>query len=115
MLPLNCWTGSAGREARSYQTILTETERLNVFASRLLQLAAVEQRRDIERELFALAVPVKDVIEAHAVECESRGLTVILNQTADQEIHGDRFLIRQAIDNLFRNAIVFRPWEEKSQ
>lgn len=100
----------ADKRAQFTQTILTETERLNVFASRLLQLAAVEQRRDIEkRELFALAVPVKDVIEAHAVECESRGLTVILNQTADQEIHGDRFLIRQAIDNLFRNAIDFSP------
>lgn len=91
-------------------TIVKETERLNVFASRLLQLAAVEKRRDIEkRESFALASLTEDVIEAHALECESRKLTVTLNKTAAPAMHGDPLLIRQAIDNLYRNAIDFSP------
>jgi len=90
--------------------ILKETERLNVFASRLLQLAAVEKRRDIENlETFPLEPLVEDVIEAHALECESRKLSVRLNKTAGAAICGDRLLIRQAIDNLFRNAIDFSP------
>jgi len=98
------------KRAQFAQTILTETERLNVFASRLLQLAAVETRRNIEnRELFSLEVLVEEIIEAHALECESRHLLVTLNQSVSQEIHGDRFLIRQAIDSLFRNAMEFSP------
>ena len=91
-------------------TIVKETERLNVFASRLLQLAAVEKRRDIEkRESFALASLMEDVIEAHALECESRKLTVTLDKTAAPAMHGDPLLIRQAIDNLYRNAMDFSP------
>lgn len=91
-------------------TIMKEAERLNVFASRLLQLAAVEKRRDIEnRESLDLEPLVEDVIEAHALECESRQLEVTLNTTAGPPICGDRLLIRQAIDNLFRNAMDFSP------
>jgi two-component system sensor histidine kinase CreC len=91
-------------------TILKETERLDVFASRLLQLAAVEKRRDIDtRESFALASLVEDVIEAHAMGCESRKLTTRLNKTSVPPMQGDPLLIRQAIDNLYRNAMDFSP------
>jgi len=91
-------------------TIMKETERLNVFSSRLLQLSAVEKCRDIEnRESFAFEPLVEDIIEAHALECESRQLKITLNKTAGPAIHGDRFLIRQAIDNLYRNSMDFSP------
>jgi len=100
----------ADKRTQFANTVLTETERLNVFANQLLQLAAVEKRRDIDnRESFALESLAEDVIEAHALECESRHLAVTLKQTASYEIHGDRFLIRQAIDNLYRNAMDFSP------
>jgi len=98
------------RREQFADTIVTEAERLNVFASRLLQLAALEKRRDIgKHESFTLASLVEDVIEAHALECESRGLTVTFDQTATPTMHGDPVLIRQAIDNLYRNAIDFSP------
>ncbi|MFZ0467316.1 MAG: two-component system sensor histidine kinase CreC, partial [Thiogranum sp.] len=98
------------RREQFAETIVTEAERLNVFASRLLQLAALEKRRDIgKHESFTLATLVEDVIEAHALECESRRLTVTLDQTATPTMRGDPVLIRQAIDNLYRNAIDFSP------
>ena len=101
---------SAEKRTQFSNTILTETDRLDVFASQLLQLAALEKRQDIEnRELIEPEVLVKDVIEAHASECEARQLAVTLTLTASSAIYGDRFLIRQAIDNLFRNAIDFSP------
>jgi two-component system sensor histidine kinase CreC len=91
-------------------TIVKETERLNTFANRLLQLAAVEKCRDIEKPgLFSLAPLVTDVIEAHAPECDSRKLTVTLDKTASPAMQGDPLLIRQAIDNLYRNAVDFSP------
>ncbi len=91
-------------------TVLRETERLNVFSSRLLQLAEVEKRRDIEnRESFVLGPLVEDVIEAHALENDSRQLNVKFMQTTCPPMLGDPFLIRQAIDNLFLNAMDFSP------
>jgi two-component system sensor histidine kinase CreC len=100
----------AEKRAQFANTILTETERLTMFSSQLLQLAALEKRRDIDsRESFEPEALVNDVIEAHALECASRQLTVTLDPTGHDEIHGDRFLIRQAIDNLFRNAMDFSP------
>ncbi len=98
------------RREQFADTIVKETERLNAFASRLLQLATVEKRRDIEKcESFALAPLLEDVIEAHALECESCELKVTLNKRECPAIQGDRFLIRQAIDNLYRNAMDFSP------
>jgi len=91
-------------------TILKETDRLSHFSGQLLQLAALEKRQRIDNpELIAIETTVKDIIEAHELECASRHLTVTLDLTAAQAIQGDRFLIRQAIDNLFRNAIEFSP------
>jgi len=70
----------------------------------------VEKCRDIEnRESFALEPLVEDIIEAHALECESRQLKITLNKRTGPAIHGDRFLIRQAIDNLYRNSMDFSP------
>ena len=98
------------RREQFADTIVKETERLNVFASRLLQLATVEKRRDIEKhESFELASLAEDVIEAHAPEGESRGLQVVLDKRDCPPMQGDRFLIRQAIDNLYRNAMDFSP------
>ena len=48
-------------------------------------------------------------MDSHAIECESRDLVVTLKQVENQKVYGDLFLIRQAIDNLFRNAIDFSP------
>ena len=52
---------------------------------------------------------VPDVIEAHALECEARKLKVSFDSSDSPAIHGDPFLIRQAIDNLYRNALDFSP------
>ena len=100
----------ADKRTQFANTIVKEADRLNDFASQLLQLAALEKRQRIDNpELISVEALAKDIIEAHALECESRHLTVTLNRTASQAINGDRFLIRQAIDNLFRNAIEISP------
>jgi len=100
----------ADKRAQFVNTIVRETDRLNNFAGQLLQLAALEKRQRIDNpESISIEALVKDIIEAHAHECESRQLVVTLNRTAGQVIRGDRFLIRQAVDNLFRNAIELSP------
>jgi len=100
----------ADKRAQFSNTILKESGRLNNFASQLLQLAALEKRQRIDNpEFISLDTLVSDIVEAHALECEARHLAVTLERSTDQAIRGDRFLVRQAIDNLFRNAIEFSP------
>lgn len=100
----------APRRAQFAATILKETERLNDLTGQLLQLAALEQRRRIEHpEPVAMVLLVQDVIESHAHECEARRLAVSSTGSTDRVVHGDRFLLRQALDNLFRNAMEFSP------
>ncbi|MEE9421985.1 MAG: two-component system sensor histidine kinase CreC [Gammaproteobacteria bacterium] len=91
-------------------TIVKETDRLNSFASQLLLLAALEKRQRIDNpELIDLEIIVKEIVDSHVIECESRNLVVTRKQVENQKVYGDLFLIRQAIDNLFRNAIDFSP------
>lgn len=100
----------ADKRAQFANTIVKETDRLNDFASQLLQLAALEKRQRIDNpESISIEELVKDIVEAHALECKSRHMAVTFNRTASHTINGDRFLIRQAIDNLFRNAIEISP------
>ena len=93
-------------------TILRETERLNHFASQLLQLAALEQRRKVENpERVSLGALLSDIVQAHDLECKARELRVVFHDSAKDCVSGDPFLLRQALDNLFRNAIEFSPDE----
>lgn len=92
------------------ETIEHEAQRLDVFAKRLLRLAEVEKRIELEkRERFEIGALVNDVMVSHALECEERRLLVTKIQSEDIELTGDSLLIRQAIDNLFRNAMDFSP------
>lgn len=91
-------------------TILREADRLNQFATQLLQLTALEKRRHIdEPSKFSIEETLHDLINAQHVETEKRGLSVGFESNADTTISGDPFLIRQATDNLLRNAIEFSP------
>lgn len=91
-------------------TILKESDRLNEFSNRLLQLAALEKRRCVEApERIDLQALLGDIVEAHQPACAARHLRLKRVDTADAVVRGDRFLVRQAVDNLFRNAIEFSP------
>ncbi len=91
-------------------TILRESERLSLFSSQLLQLTALEKRRHVEDPSeFSVNHIVQEIIEAHRLDCEQRELTIGLEAANSYTLSGDPFLIRQAIDNLLRNAMEFSP------
>lgn len=100
----------AEERARFTGTILKETDRLNDFSARLLQLAALEKRRQLDNpQPVALDALVQDLVDSRAPECAARRLTVTVGGVHGRSVRGDRFLLRQALDNLFRNAIEFSP------
>jgi len=91
-------------------TITREADRLSEFASQLLQLAALEKSPGIDKHK---AVSVEDltreIVETRTLECQARNLITRINVRGNTSIYGDAFLLRQAIDNLLRNAIEFSP------
>jgi two-component system sensor histidine kinase CreC len=91
-------------------TILRESERLSLFSSQLLQLTALEKRRHLDEPTeFSVDQTIEDIVETHRLDCDQRRLTVLLETKESCSVTGDPFLIRQAIDNLLRNAIEFSP------
>ncbi len=93
-------------------TIMRESERLSLFSSQLLQLTALEKRQNVdEPKDFSINQTIEDVIDTHQLDCEQRNQSVNFEAESVYTVNGDPFLIRQAIDNLLRNAIEFSPSE----
>lgn len=95
---------------RFLDNIDAETARLQHLSERLLHLAQVEQRRGLEERV---AIPLRPLAQELLAELEPRldlaGITASNLVAADAAVHGERFLVRQALVNLLDNAIDFTP------
>lgn len=90
--------------------IQRQTERLQQLIDRLLALADVEQLRQLRTvEPVDLAALTRELL--HTAEPTLRRKDLRLQTTLDEgaTVHGDRFLIAQALQNLLDNAIDFSP------
>jgi two-component system sensor histidine kinase CreC len=90
--------------------IQRQTERLQQLIDRLLALADVEQLRQLRTvEPVDLAALTRELL--HTAEPTLRRKDLRLRTTLDEgaTVHGDRFLIAQALQNLLDNAIDFSP------
>ena len=101
---------SAAQRERFLTNIEVEAARLSSLTGRLLHLAQVEQRRELEEREPVL---VRPLVEELLAGLESRlamtGVTAENAVPADAQVSGERFLLRQALSNLLDNAIDFSP------
>lgn len=99
---------SPGQRDRFLTNIEVETARLTSLTQRLLHLAQVEQRRDLDERV---PVQVREVIEELLTGLASRlavaGLSVTNGVPAGMQVTGELFLLRQALGNLLDNAVDF--------
>lgn len=96
---------------RLLHNIDTETMRLQQMVERLLQLSMVEQRQGLdERSIITLRPLLEELTQTHAARIHSANLQVSNEISASINIHGERFLLRQALSNLFDNALDFTPY-----
>ncbi|MCU7931042.1 MAG: two-component system sensor histidine kinase CreC [Candidatus Thiodiazotropha sp. (ex Codakia rugifera)] len=87
-------------------------ERMTQLVARLLELAALEQRRHLEKpESFNLSALVDEIIKEREHSLNEKSIDIIRQDSDKINFFGERLLIRQAITNLFDNAIDFSPTE----
>jgi len=100
---------AADRE-RFVANIERETARIQELVDRMMELAALESRRTLERtEPVALRALLEEcVASAHAAGAP-RGIDVTLDAPADATVDGDPLLLRRAVGNLMDNALDFSP------
>jgi two-component system sensor histidine kinase CreC len=97
------------QRARFIANIQNESGRLRQVVERLLHLAALEKRQDLERvEEIDLAALLRRLVEDKAPVSGRKALQVTI-EAAPVVAHGERFLLQQALSNLLDNAIEFSP------
>ncbi|MCE9549807.1 MAG: two-component system sensor histidine kinase CreC [Betaproteobacteria bacterium] len=90
--------------------IREQVGRLKALIERMLNLASVEHRRKLEgAEELDLRALTEEVINQFQPQITARGLQLSLPEGAAIAIHGEAFLLKQAIANLLDNAIAFSP------
>ena len=87
-----------------------EAERLQQMIERLLALATVEQRRELQEQRPVPLQPVVEELLASRMPIIARKrLRIDQHIPEDAALLGERFLIAQAIGNLLDNALDFSP------
>ncbi len=100
----------AERRAGFVTTIEREVERLNKLADRLLELASLERADRLTHvEPVSLHVLAGEVAASSAAVADARGVRLQQQYAGRDTVSGDPLLLRQAIDNLLRNALDFAP------
>jgi two-component system sensor histidine kinase TctE len=107
------WLGARHAEpdtAHSVKLMLSATERMIRQTNQLLALARAEPNHFEKTRLepVALNLLVEDAIQAFVEQATRKGIDIGF-ELRPVEINGDRFLLRDLIDNLIDNAIRYTP------
>lgn len=98
----------AEQRARFVGNIAGESERLQQLIERLLNLAQVEQRQGLEERVpVAMHELASELIDERMARVQGVQLENAIPPQAT--VHGERFLLRQALGNLLDNALDFTP------
>ena len=98
------------QRARFLSNIRTEANRIQAIVDRMLELAAIENLRNLQKvESFSFRSLMKRVLESKQPGLSKKSLGLVDNVHDDVLVKGDSFLLHQAISNLIQNAIDFSP------
>jgi two-component system sensor histidine kinase CreC len=90
--------------------INTESKRIQRIIDRMLELASLEQQRELRNvQNIDLSQMVMDIIEEMAPVIKQKEITLTLNVGKNLSLTGERFLIYLAVFNLIQNAVDFTP------
>jgi two-component system, OmpR family, sensor histidine kinase CreC len=94
--------------ARFVANIERETARIQELVDRMMELAALESRRTLERSApVALRALLEERVASANAAGAPRGIAVTLDAPADAVVEGDALLLQRAVGNLLDNALDF--------
>jgi two-component system, OmpR family, sensor histidine kinase CreC len=100
----------AADHERFVANIERETARIQELVDRMMELAALESRRTLER---SAPVALRALLEERAASARAagapRGIAVDLEAPEDAMVEGDALLLQRAVGNLLDNALAFSP------
>lgn len=101
------------QQQRFLTNIRNETDRLRNFIDRLLKLASVENKQALGKtESVDIKNLLQEEIEIKTSLLQAKTLSVkLFSQDLSTHVIGERFLLQQALTNLFDNAIDFATSE----
>jgi two-component system sensor histidine kinase CreC len=95
---------------RFLANIRTEAGRMQGIVERMLQLSALESRKGLKSiEEIDIGQLIAAIVEEARPLLLKKSLQINTAVSPDARLHGERFLIRQALANLVGNAIDFSP------
>jgi len=96
-------------QQRFLNNIHNESNRMKEFIDRLLSLAAIENRNELDKpEPVNMLDLVKQEIDAKSHALQEKTITPVITNNADKlVVTGESFLLQQALSNLLDNAIDF--------
>ena len=95
---------------RFVENIRREAARTQELVDRLLELAALERQRHLDRiEPVSMLEIASAAVRATEPKAQRRRLSVILTAEADVHLRGDPLLLAGALTNLVENALDFSP------
>lgn len=95
---------------RFVASIRRQAERMGAMIDKLLALAAVEHRQQLDDpRLLDMGDVVADAVEDALPRLRQGGVSLVQDAGTAPQVRGDAFLLRQAIGNLVDNAIDFSP------
>jgi two-component system sensor histidine kinase CreC len=95
---------------RFVEHIHRETTRMQTLVDRLLELATLEQRHDLQgAEPLKLSSLVETVRAALAPQMERHSITLQVDVPVTATVRGEAFLLEQALRNLWQNALDHSP------
>lgn len=98
------------QRAKFLANIQRESARIQQLIDKLLQLSALEARKDLgPTEPVDLSALARTVIDSLAGTLHARRLTLDLRVPTSITLQGERFLLHQALANLLQNAAAFSP------
>ncbi len=100
---------AADRE-KFISNINIESKRIQRIVDRMLELASLEQQRELRNvEVIDLSAMVRDIVDGLTLAMERKEIKLSLKIGEGNRFKGERFLIHQAIFNLLQNAVDFTP------
>ena len=100
----------AEQRNRFLENIRAEGGRMQDLIDRLLQLSALEKRKGLHGvEAIDLPGLLREILTSLAPLLSARNIAVEMTEAGPPTVRGESFLIRQALVNLFQNAIDFSP------